>query len=68
MDTVDGVLLVDADAGGWCDWNRGGTWELPTDMNELREYLAKHGMTTDDFKKTMIYTRNVDKIPGLRDL
>jgi hypothetical protein len=50
------------------DWTK-GTWDLPfQDVESLRTYLAAVGDTVEKFKKRPIYTRNVDKMPWLKDL
>jgi len=49
------------------DWPK-RTWDLPTDMDEVRALLRAWGMTVEEFKRLPVYRWNVDKVPGLKDL
>ena len=60
----------DIDSEPWNrDWLR-RTWtpEMPQSVEELRKFLERSGTTVEEFKESMIYLNNVDKIPWFKDL
>lgn len=61
------TLDLDADLDN-ADWTK-RTWDLPcADEEELREFLARRGMTVRAFKRLPVYRFNRDKLPWLRRL
>lgn len=61
------VIDIDATLEN-ADWLK-GAWDLQIDnADDLRRWLAAHGMTAEHFKTLPVYCRNVDKQPWLREL
>ena len=62
-------LSLDAYDG---DWIRRGSFDLLNhgvdSPEKLREWLAQHGMTVEQFKTLPVYRGNVDRIGWLREL
>lgn len=61
------LLYPDADLAN-ADWTK-RTWDLPAqNLEELRRWLAAHGISVAQFKQQPVYRYNVGKLPWLRQL
>lgn len=51
------------------DWIKRGHWDIPAhSIPELLDYLDRHDMTVEKFKKLDVYRANVERLGWLRDL